>query len=183
VFGAIALLLAFFSLGTLPTNWAGVALILLAFVLFAAEIYVAGFGALGIGGAIAFVLGGLILTTSDDADFQVNRWFLYISAIVIAAFFLALGGAIMRTRRAPVRVGGETMIGKRAIVRSELDPDGYVFFEGARWRAHADEGPVSSGERVRITDVKGLKLTVRREEAPSSIVEQEPPSSTDEASH
>jgi membrane-bound serine protease (ClpP class) len=172
VFGAISLLLAFFALGTLPTNWAGVALILLAFALFAAEIYVAGFGALGIGGAIAFVLGGLILTTSDNADFQVNRWFIYVSAVVIAAFFLALGGAIIRTRRAPVRMGGETMIGKRAIVRAALDPDGYVFFEGARWRAHTEDAPVASGERVRITDVKGLKLTVERESVEPVTVDE-----------
>ena len=65
VFGAIALLFGFFSLGTLPVNWAGVFFILLAFVLFIAEIVVSGFGALGIGGVISLILGGLLLTSTS----------------------------------------------------------------------------------------------------------------------
>jgi membrane-bound serine protease (ClpP class) len=77
-------------------------------------------------------------------------------------------------------VGGETMIGKRAIVRSELNPDGYVFFEGARWRARSEDEAVQEGEHVRITDVKGLKLTVQREPDEPGPVD-ETPSQTSEA--
>ena len=162
VFGVIALVLGFFSLGTLPVNWAGVALIGLAFALFAAEIFVSGFGVLGIGGAVALILGGLLLTSSSNPDFQVNRWLIYGMAASVAAFFMLVVSALIRSRRAPAYMGAQTLIGRQAVARSRLDPDGVVFLEGARWRAQAEEGPIQEGERVIVTDMQGLKLTVRR---------------------
>jgi len=165
VFGAIALLLAFFALGTLPVNWAGVALIGLAFVLFALEVYVAGFGALGIGGVIALIFGGLILTSSNDPAFQVNRWLAVGLPVFIGIFFLSAAAAVLRTRRAPAYMGAQALVGRVAVARTALDPEGVVFFEGARWRATAEDAPVPEGERVRVTSVQGLRLTVRREPA------------------
>lgn len=163
IFGAIALVLAFFALGTLPVNWAGVALIGLAFALFAAEVYVTGFGVLAVGGLIALIFGGLILTSSNDPDFQVNRWLLIGISIFIAAFFFSIVSAVLRTRRAPPYMGAQALVGRVAVARTALDPEGFVFFEGARWKATADDAPVGQGERVRVTSVEGLKLTVRRE--------------------
>ena len=163
VFGAIALVLAFFSLGTLPTNWAAVALIVLAFTLFVAEVFVSGFGALGIGGAVALIMGGLLLTTTNNPQFQVNRWLIFSIAGFMAVFFIMVMGAVLRTRRLPAYMGAQTLVGRPAVARSALDPEGFVFLEGGRWRATAEGGPVAEGERVRITHVKGLRLTVRRE--------------------
>jgi membrane-bound serine protease (ClpP class) len=165
VFGVIALVVAFFALGTLPVNWAGVALIGLAFVLFALEIYVAGFGALGLGGLIALIFGGLILTSSNNPDFQVNRWLLIGISIFIGLFFFSVVSSVLRTRRAPAYMGAQALVGRVAVARTALEPDGLVFFEGARWRAKAEDAPVAVGERVRVTSVEGLKLTVRREPA------------------
>ncbi len=165
IFGVIALVLAFFALGTLPVNWAGVALIGLAFVLFALEIYVAGFGALGVGGVIALIFGGLILTSSSDSDFQVNRWLVIGMSIFISLFFFSVVSAALRTRRAPAYMGAQALVGRVAVARTPLDPEGFVFFDGARWRATADDAPVSQGERVRVTSVKGLRLTVRKDPA------------------
>jgi len=165
VVGVIALLLAFFALGTLPVNWVGVALIGLAFALFVAEVFVTGFGALGIGGAVALVLGGLFLTSTSNPDFQVDRWLIYTLAAVIAGFFMMVVTALLRTRRMPAYMGAQTLVGKRAVVRSRLDPDGFVFLEGARWKAHTEGSPVEEGTRVRVVAVQGLKLTVRREPA------------------
>jgi membrane-bound serine protease (ClpP class) len=165
VFGTIALILAFFVLGTIPFNWAGVALIALAFALFAAEFFVAGFGALGIGGAIALVLGGLMLTSGNEAGFTVSLWLIIPMAIVLAAFFLMLGAAIIRTRRMPAHMGTLAMVGNRAIARSDLDPAGFVFIEGERWKAIAEDPPVKKGESVTIVSVKGFTLTVRRRPA------------------
>lgn len=162
VFGVIALILAFFALGTLPVNWAGVALIMLAFILFVAEIYVSGFGALGIGGALSLIIGGMILTSSDNPDFQVSRWLVVGTGVVFAAFFAMFVAAVLRTRRMPARLGSLAMVGNRAIARTDLDPEGYVFIEGERWKALAEDGPVRRGESVVITQVKGLTLHVRR---------------------
>jgi len=164
VFGAIALLLAFFALGTLPVNWAGVALIGLAMFLFAAEAYVAGFGALGVGGIVALIFGGLILTSTSNPEFQVNRWLLFSFSVVMGAFFLSAVGALIRTRRMPAYTGSQALVGRLAVVRSPLDPVGFVFLEGARWQATAEDGPIDEGERVRVTEVHGLKLTVKKKD-------------------
>lgn len=162
VFGSISLIIAFFVLGTLPVNWAGVALIILAFALFAAEIFVSGFGALGIGGAIALILGGLLLTSSDNPDFQVNRWFVVATGVVFAAFFAMVASAILKMRKMPPSTGIETMIGQFATARSQLDPDGFVYLRGERWHAVADDAPVAEGDAVEVTDIQGLTLRVRR---------------------
>jgi membrane-bound serine protease (ClpP class) len=162
VFGAIALILAFFVLGTLPVNWAGVALIGLAFVLFAAEVYVTGFGALGIGGAVALIAGGLILTSSSNPDFQVSRWLVIGMGIAVAAFFAMVVTTLLRVRRMPPSLGVEAMVGRRAIARSDLAPQGFVFIEGERWKAVAEDAPVRRGEAVIVTAVRGLTLMVRR---------------------
>jgi membrane-bound serine protease (ClpP class) len=162
VAGSIALLLAFFSLGTLPVNWAGVLLILLAFALFVAELFVAGFGVLGIGGIVSLILGGLLLTSTSNPEFQVSRWLIYGWAVVIGVFFLMIVSTIIRMRRMPSVTGSQALIGRVAVTRSPLEPDGQVFLQGERWLATADDGPVSEGERVIITGVRGLHLSVRR---------------------
>ena len=163
VFGAIALILAYFSLGTLPVNWAGVALIALAFVLFVAEVYVAGFGALGIGGVVSLIAGGMLLTSSSNPEFQVSRWLVIAVGVVCAAFFAMVVTTLIKARRLPNALGIETMIGKRAIARSDLAPEGFVFIMGERWRAIAEDGPVPRGEHVTVTAAKGLTLLVRRQ--------------------
>jgi len=169
IFGAIMLILAFFALGTLPVNWAGVALILLAFGLFAAEVLVApGLGAFGAGGVIALLAGGLLLTTSDQAEFRVSRWLVVATAIVCAAFFFMVATAIIRMRRMPVSTGVEAMLGERAIARSFLNPEGFVFIRGERWKAVAEDAPIAEGTPVEVTSVKGLTLTVRRRPSDTS---------------
>ncbi len=162
VFGVIALILAFFALGTLPVNWAGVALIGLAFAFFAAEVYVGGFGALGLGGAISLVAGGLILVSGSNPELQVSRWLVMAMGAVVAAFFLMVVRTLLRARRMPATVGVQAMIGRHAIARSDLAPQGFVFLQGERWKAVAEDGPVRSGETVIVTAVRGLTLTVRR---------------------
>ncbi|HXK34812.1 MAG TPA: nodulation protein NfeD [Dehalococcoidia bacterium] len=161
--GAISLILAFFALGTLPVNWAGVALILLAFALFAGEFFTAGFGVLGIGGIIALIAGGLLLTSSEQAEFQVSRWLVVATAVISGAFLLSVMWAIWKTRRMQPAMGSLAMVGASAVARSDLDPEGVVFLNGERWQAVADDGPVREGERVTVTDVRGLKLRVRRD--------------------
>jgi membrane-bound serine protease (ClpP class) len=165
VVGSIALLLAFFSLGTLPVNWAGVLLILLAFALFIAELLVSGFGVLGVGGIVSLILGGLLLTSTSNPEFQVSKWLIYGWAAVIGIFFLMVMSTILRMRRMPATTGAQALIGRAAVARSPLEPSGQVFLQGERWLATSENGPVQVGERVIVTGVRGLRLSVRR--APS----------------
>ncbi len=163
VFGVIALILAFWSLSVLPFNWAGVILIFVAFGLFAAEIFVTSGGILGVGGVIALILGGIILTSGNPSEFQVDKRLIYGLAAAIGMFFLFVVTSIIRIRRQPVAIGIHTLIGKEAVARSTLDPTGMVFVEGEYWSATVKEGKVREGERVVVTDVEGLNLTVIKE--------------------
>ena len=162
VFGAIALILAFFSLSVLPFNWAGVALILVAFVLFVLELFVTSHGILGIGGIVALILGGILLTSGNQAGFQVSKWLIYGLAAGIGAFFLFVVTSIIRVRRMPAVVT-TTLVGRQAVARSPLDPTGLVFLDGEYWSATVEEGQVEPGELVVVTGMQGLKLTVRKQ--------------------
>jgi membrane-bound serine protease (ClpP class) len=162
VFGAIALIIAFFSLSVLPFNWAGVILIFLAFGLFVAEIFVTSGGILGIGGVVALILGGLLLTWGNPPEFQVSRWLVIGMAAAAGAFFLFVVTSIIRIRRQPAVTGINTLIGRRGVARSPLNPSGMVFVDGEHWSATVEDGKVEEGEEVVVTAIKGLKLTVRK---------------------
>ena len=164
VFGVIALILGFFSLSVLPFNWAGVALIMFAFVLFGLEIFVPSGGILGGGGVVALILGGLLLTSGNPPEFQVSRWLLFGLAAAMGTIVVFVLVNIMRIRMMPVQVGMDTRVGRTAVVRSTLDPSGFVFLDGEHWSAESDEGTIEQDERVVVTEVHGLKLKVRKQQ-------------------
>lgn len=163
--GFLMLVLGFFAVSVLPYNWVGIILLLTAVVLFGGEAVTPGFGFLGLAGIVCLILGGLFLTNTANPEFQVSRWLVYGFAIVAGGFLLLVINAIIRTRRMPAYVGGQAMVGSRAVARSDLDPEGVVFLKGERWRAVAEDGPIRAGEPVTITAVRGLTVTVRRLES------------------
>jgi len=162
-FGVISLLVGFFALSVLPFNWAGVALILFAFILFGLELFITSHGILGIGGAIALVLGGLILTSDNPPEFQVSKWLVITLALILASFSIFVAVNIWRIRRLPPQTGPETIVGKTAVARSALGPQGFVFMDGEYWAAEAEDGEIKPGENVIVTAIKGLRLTVRKQ--------------------
>lgn len=169
IFGVIMLILAYFSLGALPVNWAGVALISLGMVLLLAELFISGFGAFGIGGIIAIVLGGLILTGSSETGFQVSRWLVIATAAGIGFFFLVVAGAILKVRKMPTLSGKQKLVGARGEARSTLDPVGYVVIDGERWEAVADRPPIEAGQQIIVQDQVGLRLKVAVDPAYATV--------------
>ena len=162
IIGAISLLLAFYSLGVLDANLGGLLLILLAFGLFVGEVLTSTFGIFTAGGITALVLGSLILFPESGALFQVNPWLIAAVAIIVAAIFAFVITRIVRAHRRQAYTGREELVGKTAVAKSALDPEGIVLFKGERWTAVAEKGKVKSGEEVTITKVDGLKLYVTR---------------------
>lgn len=162
VIGAICLLLAFYALGTLPVNWTGVLLILLAFGLFVAEFFTSGFGILFGGGLVSLILGSLILFQGRSPLFRVNWWLIAIvtSGIGGFMFFVVLG--VLKTYRRKATTGQEELRGETAIVRQTLNPEGTVFVKGELWTAVSDSGRIERGEEVLITKVNGLRLSVTK---------------------
>ncbi len=161
IVGGICLILAFFALTVLPFNWTGVALILFAFLLFGFELFT-GHGILGAGGAVSLVLGGLMLTSGNPPGFQVSDWLIFAIAAPIALLMLFGVANMVRSRRLPVTMGKETIVGRIVVARSALRPEGYVFMDGANWAAEAEDGDVDQGDRVVVTEIRGLHLKVRK---------------------
>lgn len=160
VTGAICLLLAFFSLGTLPVNWTGVLLILLGFGLFVGELFTAGFGLLFGGGLVSFILGSLILFQGGSPLFQLDWWLIAVVSTIIAVVVAVIILLVVKAHREQATTGKEDIRGNTAVVRQTLDPEGTVFFQGELWSAISKSGRIESGEEVIITEIKGLKLSV-----------------------
>jgi len=160
VVGAISLLLAFFSLGVLPVNWAGVLLIALAFGLFIGEVLTTTFGLFTMGGITSLIIGSLILFKGGSPLFRVDPWLIATVTIMLAGVFAFVINRAIRAHRKQASTGREELIGKRAIVKVALDPEGTIFYKGERWSAISDQGQVEPGEEVIITEVDGLTLHV-----------------------
>ncbi len=172
VVGVILLILAFLSFGNLPVNWAAVGFIILAGVLLTAEVFVAGFGVLGIAAIVSFVLGGLLLFSSFGApsptmpSIGVSLWLLG----SIAGAFTLLGFWFLRTvvqsRRAERRIKRlplSPLVGALGVATEDLSPRGAVHVLDEDWTA-ATEGDIfiERGERVKVLKVEGTVLTVAR---------------------
>ena len=165
IIGAISLLLAFYSLGVLDANLGGILLILLAFGLFVAEILTTTFGLLTAGGIVALILGSILLFPRGDPSFlldPVNPWLIAIVVIGVAGLFAFIMQRVIWAHRRQAKTGREELIGKSAVVKEALDPEGTVFLKGERWNAIADKGKMKPGEEVTITRVDGLILHVAR---------------------
>ncbi|HSM55056.1 MAG TPA: nodulation protein NfeD [Candidatus Sulfomarinibacteraceae bacterium] len=165
--GVISLILAFYSLGNLPTNWAGVALIVLAVILFTAELSTDGTGVLGGGAVIAFLLGGLFLfrpfqpASPALPDLSVSPWLVVVSTGTMAGFIFLVLGQVMRTRQTPVMTGYEHYAGQIVVVHESLKPRGRVRFQGQLWFAEGPSGEeIAAGRRVKILGVEDLTLIV-----------------------
>ncbi|MGH3083445.1 MAG: NfeD family protein [Gaiellaceae bacterium] len=159
--GAISLVIALFGLQVLPISWAGILLMLLAAGFFVAETFVVSHGALTLAGAVAFVIGSLMLFDPAGDAYQVS---LPVALGVAATMALLAGFAavkIVQVRQAPVVTGDSELIGQVGIVRQALDPEGFVFVHGELWRAKTNGEPVPPGEEVRVEGLDdGLTLTV-----------------------
>jgi membrane-bound serine protease (ClpP class) len=162
VFGAIAVLLGLSALSVLPINWTGVALLALAFTLFALEAKFTSHGVLTIGGAIAMVLGAVLLVNSPLPELRI-RWSVAIAlALPFALITSMLLTLVVRARANKVVTGPAGMLGEAAVAVTALAPAGKVRVRGEYWNAVAPPGAhLEAGSRVRITAVRGLELAVK----------------------
>ncbi|NMG31395.1 NfeD family protein [Aromatoleum evansii] len=159
VAGAICLLVALYAFQLLPVNWAGVALLALGAILMLAEAFLPSFGALGVGGIVAFVVGGLFLMDTEAPGFGIPLAFLIGLAIASALVIGAVGSFAARTRRRPIVSGREQMAGTIATVTTVTAEGAWALAQGESWRVRS-ASPLAPGDRVRITGLDGLTLLV-----------------------
>lgn len=161
VVGAIALILALYMATILPIRIAGVALIALSVALFVTDAFAPTHGVLTAGGIASFFVGALMLFDSPLPAFQLSLRFIIPATLITTAFFIFVVGAGLKAQFLPVRVGGDTMIGKVVEAVTAIDgQSGRVFAEGTYWSA-ISAVPVEQGHPVEITAIRGLTLTVK----------------------
>lgn len=172
VVGAILLVLAFVALGNLPVNWAGVTLILLAGVLAVLEVHASGFGILGIGAIISFVLGGLFLFFHGSVpsptmpSMGVSLWVLVPTGVVLAGGGGWVVWTIVRSRREQSGEEAPRVLGATGYVVTELAPRGVVQVAGEQWTAVSeDRETIPAGQEIRVIRVSGATVTVVPAEA------------------
>jgi len=162
VIGGISLLLGLYALQLLPVNYAGLALIVLAIILFIAEVKVTSYGALTIGGIIAMILGALMLFEAPPPLPGLSLWVVVPSTLLVAAFFVFLVGAALKTLAQHPYSGREGLLQKVGVALTPIDQkQGKVFVAGERWDAHSEE-PIEQGVAVEVVQIDGMTLLVKK---------------------
>jgi membrane-bound serine protease (ClpP class) len=163
IVGVICLVLAFYSLNTLPINYAGLALILFALLLFILEIKIVSHGVLAIGGIVSLLLGSMMLIRRGAGAIGQLSWTVIISCTAATTiFFLFIIGMGLKAQRLKPATGSESMIGETGEAKDELNPVGMVFLHGESWQAESLSGAIHLGEKIRVKSRNGFKLFVEK---------------------
>lgn len=162
VIGGISLILAFYAMHTLPLNYAGLALIVFALILFLLEIKVTSYGVLGIGGAIALFLGSVMLIRPDSISGVMRiSWSVIIPVTAVSAlFFLWLVALVVKGQNIKPSTGMEGILGEVGESIEPLAPAGMIYIHGEMWRAESVAGTIEKGRQVRVTGIQNLTLFV-----------------------
>ena len=158
IIGAICLLLALYTFQILPINYAGLALIIIGIAFMIGEAFVPSFGALGIGGVIAFVVGSVILM--DEKIMRISLLLIGPIALISAVFVLWIMTRLFAMRRKKVITGVEEMIGITGEAMEDFTKEGRVWVHGESWKAQCAE-PIKKGQKIKVTAKKGLLLKVK----------------------
>ena len=160
ILGAVALLLGFYALSVLPTNWAGVLLVVLAVAFFLVDLHTSGLGVWTIGGTAALIAGGLLLFAGAATALRVSNWSIAGAVVLTLLFFISVMTAALRVRLRKPITGEEGIVGMVGEAKTDIAPEGTVMTKGALWRARTMETGIAAGERVRIMASEGLVLLV-----------------------
>jgi membrane-bound serine protease (ClpP class) len=159
VIGGISLVLAFFALQTLPVNYAGILLIVLAIIFFIMEMKITSYGLLSVAGIISLFLGSLMMFKGTGPDLKLSWRVLLPTLILISGFFVFVAGLVFRAQISKPRTGSKGLVGEIGIVKKALAPEGKVFVHGELWNAKSDK-TVEEDAKVRVVNVVNLMLEV-----------------------
>lgn len=159
VTGAVAILIALYALHMLPVSYAGLALLVLGIGLMAAEAFFPAYGSLGVGGAVAFVVGSVMLIDTDVPGFGIPLPLILGIAATSAAFLIGFASFALRARRRRVVSGSEALVGATGEVLHDFEAEGWARVQGETWRVKSPS-PLKAGAHVRVAAVDGLVLHV-----------------------
>ena len=160
--GVIFLVLAFYSMSSMPVNYAGLSLIIFGILLFLLEIKIVSHGLLTIGGIISLVLGSMFLfrQTSTESVTAVSRSIIFTTTAVTTLFFMFVVGMGLKAQRLKPVTGNNALIGMKGSALTIIDPSGMVKVNGETWKAIALAGKVNEGEKIIVKEIKDLTLYV-----------------------
>lgn len=164
IIGGICIILALYTMHTLPVNYAGLALIVFGVILFLLEIKIVSHGLLAIGGVISLLLGSMMLIRTDETWAMASlSWAVIITAVAVSSlFFLFVIGMGLKAQRAKPAMGFEAMIGEVGHSLSDLNPGGTVRMHGEIWKAISAGGYIPEGKKVIVTGILNLTLQVEQ---------------------
>ncbi|HMK65133.1 MAG TPA: nodulation protein NfeD [Thermodesulfobacteriota bacterium] len=163
VIGGICLIVAFFALQTLPVNFAGILLIVLAVVFFIAEVKVISHGLLTVAGIVALTLGSLMLFKTGEGQMGVSLQVLITTVLVISLFFIMVISLALKAHRRKPQTGSQGILKELGRVQLPIAPEkpGKVLVHGEYWNAQSDE-PIGVNETVEVIGIEGLMLKVKK---------------------
>ncbi len=163
IVGLVCLILAGFGMSVLPIDFTGLALIIVAIILFVLEIKFQSYALLSIGGIICLFLGSMFLideTPSIDVLY-ISLSVLITSVLIISAFFIFLVFFGIKAQFSKKKTGIEALIGVRGIAMETLSPEGRVRVNGEFWNAIAEEGAIAAKTEIEVVSINQFKLTVK----------------------
>jgi membrane-bound serine protease (ClpP class) len=163
IIGGISLILALYAMHTLPVNYAGMALIVFAVILFLLEIKITSHGMLTIGGVISLLLGSMMLIRTDDVwnVTGISLGIIIPAVVVTALFFLMIVAMGIRAQRLETTTGIDGMIGLTGEAITALNPSGKVLVHGEIWNAESIGGEfIDEGKKIRVTSFKDFTVVV-----------------------
>jgi len=162
ILGGISLLLAFLAFQILPINYIGLFLILLSIGFFIAEIKIQGFGMLGVGGIVSFVLGSIMLINSPIPEMRPAMPIIITFAACFGCIFLFLTLKVIQAMKKRRETGREGIIGEGGVAKTDIDNhQGKVFVHGEWWNAVAD-GLIPAGSKIEVEAMENLLLKVKK---------------------
>ena len=154
VIGAVCLLLALYALHLLPVSYAGLALIVVGIAFMVAEVFFPAYGSLGVGGAIAFVVGAVMLIDTDVPGFGIPWPLIVTLALVTVGFVLLVGTLALRARRAPIVSGMPSLVGADGEMLDDATDAGWATIRGETWQVRT-AARLTRGQKIRVVAVDG----------------------------
>jgi membrane-bound serine protease (ClpP class) len=161
VIGGICLILAFYAFSAIPISYAGLALILLGVIFFILEIKVVSYGGLTLAGVISIVLGSVMLVDLPSEWLSISWTSIAVVVGVTVLFFLGVLSYVIKAQFSKVRTGSEGLNGETGVAKTDIKGSGKVCVHGELWQAESEE-PIAAGERVIVTEVKGMIVKVKK---------------------
>lgn len=163
IIGGISLILAIYGMSSLPVNYAGIILMIVAFILFVLDLKMPTHGILTFGGIVALTIGSLVLFKAGESFLQLSKALVATTVITTTGLLAFILPMIIKSQKRKASSGVESLISATGEAKTDLTPKGIVHVNGEDWYAESLEGAIKSGEKIRVVSVDGLVLKIKKE--------------------